>query len=100
MRSSKGVTKKFIADKLGRLPTICQDWKYGKSSPNPEQLKIIADVLGTTVEYLTGESDEKEKPAENSEPMSEIDAKFNEIWGDLTEEQKEAAIAFMRAFKK
>lgn len=99
MRSSKGVTKKFIADKLGRLPTICQDWKYGKSSPNQEQLKIIADVLDTTVEYLTGESEEKEKPA-SGEPQSELDAKFSEIWSGFSEEEKKATIEFMKMFRK
>jgi transcriptional regulator with XRE-family HTH domain len=99
MRSSKGVTKKFIADKLGRLPTICQDWKYGKSSPNQEQLKIIADVLDTTVEYLTGESEEKEKPT-SGEPQSELDAKFSEIWSGFSEEEKKATIEFMKMFRK
>ena len=97
LRAQKGITKKFIADKLNRAPAICTDWRLGKSSPNYDQMQIIADILDTTVEYLDGQTDQKEKPADK---VDELDAKFNEIWGDLTEEQKEAAIAFMRAFKK
>lgn len=59
LRASKGITKKFVADALGRTPAICQDWKRGKSVPNDEQLKIVADILGTSVDYLLGASDDK-----------------------------------------
>ena len=45
-----GVTKASIARRLGRTPTICQDWKAGKSEPNDEQLSIVASALGTTPE--------------------------------------------------
>lgn len=100
LRASKGVTKKFIADQLGRLPAICQDWKYGKSSPNAEQLKVISEILDTTPEYLTGKTDEKQKPAEVDEHKSELDIKFNEIWDTFSEEEKKATIEFMKMFKK
>lgn len=42
----------------------------------------------------------QEDSKQSAEPMSEKDKQFIEMWGDLTEDQKEAAIAFMRAFKK
>ena len=101
IRASKGVTKKFIADQLGRLPTICQDWKYKKSSPSEEQLKIIADILDTTVDYLTGKTDQKEKPADViDEPKSEYDVAFGEIWSCFSEDEKRATIEFMKMFKK
>ena len=54
LRASKGITKKFIAQALGRSPTICQDWKQGKSRPSEEQLKVVAEILDTSVEYLMG----------------------------------------------
>ena len=66
LRAEKGITKAFIAEKLNRTPSICQDWKYGKSVPNEEQLRIVADLLETTPAYLTGESNEK-KPAPEGE---------------------------------
>mgnify|MGYP000757462783 FL=1 len=47
-----GVTKASIARRLGRTPTICQDWKAAKSEPNDEQLSIVASALGTTPAYL------------------------------------------------
>ena len=55
LRASKGITKKFIAQALGRSATICQDWKQRKSQPSEEQLKIVAEILGTSVAYLMGE---------------------------------------------
>lgn len=66
LRSANGITKKFIADAINRKAVVCQDWKYGKSCPNDEQLVIIAKILKTTPEYLRGETDnpqQKEKPA-------------------------------------
>ena len=57
-----GVTKASIARRLGRTPTICQDWKAGKSEPNDEQLSIVASALGTTPAYLRGTTDEKKLP--------------------------------------
>lgn len=58
LRRSKGITKKFIATALGRSPTLCQDWKQQKSQPAAEQLRVVADMLDTTVEYLCGETDD------------------------------------------
>lgn len=58
LRRSKGITKKFIAQSLGRSATLCQDWKQHKSQPSQVQLQQVADILGTTPAYLMGESDE------------------------------------------
>lgn len=58
LRRSKGITKKFIAQSLGRSATLCQDWKQHKSQPSPDQLRQVADILGTTPAYLLGETDE------------------------------------------
>ncbi len=55
---SRGITKTFIARKLGRSATLCQDWKQQKSQPSDAQLREVARILGTTPEYLRGETDE------------------------------------------
>lgn len=55
LRASRGITKKFIAQALGRSATICQDWKQKKSQPSAEQLRIVAEILGSTSAYLNGE---------------------------------------------
>ena len=68
LRSSRGITKRFIAQSLGRSPTLCQDWKLRKSQPSDEQLAVVARILGTTPDYLRGETDEVSPvPAEDRE---------------------------------
>ena len=70
LRASRGITKRFIAQSLGRSPTLCQDWKLRKSQPSDEQLAVVARILGTTPEYLRGETDEVSPvpaPAEDGE---------------------------------
>ncbi len=62
LRRSKGITKKFIAQSLGRSATLCQDWKQHKSQPSQVQLQQVADILGTTPAYLMGEADEPSTP--------------------------------------
>ena len=58
LRVSRGITKRFIAQSLGRSATLVQDWKLHKSQPNEAQLAAVAQILGTTPEYLRGETDE------------------------------------------
>lgn len=68
LRASRGITKRFIAQSLGRSPTLCQDWKKQKSQPSDEQLAVVARILGTTPAYLRGETDEvSPAPAEDGE---------------------------------
>ena len=54
-----GITKKFIADKIGRKPSIFQAWRDKKSMPTVDQIKIVAELLHTTPYYLLGDTDEK-----------------------------------------
>ena len=68
LRASRGITKKFIAQALGRSSTICQDWKQKKSQPSEEQLRIVAEILGTSVEYLM----DGDVPAAAEEPDDEL----------------------------
>lgn len=74
LRVEQGITKKYIAEAIGRTPTVCQDWKAEKSSPNENQLEIIAEILHTTVDYLQGYTDVKEKPTVGTVGMSPAEA--------------------------
>lgn len=66
LRAARGITKKFIAQSLGRSATICQDWKQKKSQPSDAQLAVVAEILGTSVAYLRGE-DVPASPASEDE---------------------------------
>ena len=71
LRLSRGVTKTFIAQSLGRSATLCQDWKQRKSQPSDTQLREVARILGTTPEYLRGETDEI-LPNDMNEEMEQL----------------------------
>ncbi len=72
LRVARGVTKTFIAQTLGRSATLCQDWKQQKSQPSEQQLLQVARILGTTPEYLRGESDEISPDAEMEELLTTL----------------------------
>ena len=60
--NDKGMSKAFVARKIGKVRTFFSDLQKGKTSLNDEQLKAVADLLDTTPEYLTDKTDKKEKP--------------------------------------
>ena len=96
-----GVTKASIARRIGRTPTVCQDWKAGKSEPNDEQLQIVAAALGTTPAYLTGATDKKTLPT--GAPSGEedpLDAQLRELLSHADDDLKQAMIAFLERFQK
>ena len=72
LRSAKGITKKFIAQSLGRSSTICQDWKQHKSQPNPEQLRRVAEILDTTPAYLNGETGDPSPVSAAGQELEEL----------------------------
>ena len=76
LRVSRGITKTFIAQSLGRSPTLCQDWKQQKSKPSDAQLRAVARILGTTPEYLLGETDE---PALDPVREAELEALLSSL---------------------
>ena len=69
LRVSKGITKRFIAQSLGRSATLVQDWKQHKSQPSDEQLAVVANILGTTPAYLRDETDEVSPASEELEAL-------------------------------
>lgn len=75
LRKEKGISKKFIAEKIGRTGTTYQDWKNKKCEPSDEQLAVIAQLLDTTSEYLRDEEPLKEPLEEQKEktPSSEAE---------------------------
>lgn len=98
LRVERGITKKYIAEAIDRTPTVCQDWKAGKSSPNKDQLEIIADVLHTTVDYLQGYTDVKEKPTAGAEGMNPIAREIINCLDGADEETLKRVLEVVRLF--
>lgn len=58
-----GVTRYQVSKATGVPQSSLSDWSKGKSKPKYENMKKLADYFGVSVDYLLGNSDEKEKPA-------------------------------------
>lgn len=98
LRAERGVSKAFIAQKLDRAASLCNDWKLGKSTPSEQQIKAVAKILGTSPEYLKGETDEK-TPAETGEG-SKYNRIIMEILENITDETKAALIPLLQQMQR
>ena len=93
-----GKTKAYLCAKVNRGRYYRRDLKNANTNVPEETVEIWADELGTTPEYLTGESDEKEKPA--AQKGDELPPEFASLFSCLTPEQKELVLATMRELAK
>lgn len=60
----KGVSKTFLCQIVGRERYYLRDCKKNNFIPPDEHIAAWADALGTTVDYLTDKTNQKEKPAD------------------------------------
>lgn len=67
LAKQKGIKQVYICNQLGLDTTWLRTVKKQNINISPERLAQIADILGTTVEYLNGETDNPEKEKSPSE---------------------------------
>lgn len=79
----------FISVKLGHSRGYLKDKKLHNSVIDENTLSQIADILGTTTDYLHGKTDKKEKPGISAE-LSERDIRILNIMRKLSDEQLDA----------
>lgn len=97
LMQEKGVKGAQITRDLGVSSGNISDWKSGKASPSSAVLVALANYLDTTVEYLTGESDEKKKPPVETEGEYDEDEDFkafSKVLGDLTPEELQKVLSY------
>lgn len=94
---AKGITPYRVAKDTGLTTVLFTDWKKGKSKPKYDKLKIIADYLGVSVEYLQGietkqqeildilDSQHDDEPKEET-PLSEQEKALLSVFRATTEE--------------
>jgi len=70
----RGVTQKFLCQQAGKGRQYIIDARSGNGSISPEALEIFARTLDTTVDWLTGNSDVKERPHSPVAPDALVDA--------------------------
>ena len=95
----KGWSNSYFCSLLGKNSGWIKDWKRNRGLPDENTLQSIADKLGTTVEYLTDKSEQKEKPPANAESLSDIENEILEIYHNLPADKKQAFITVARSLK-
>lgn len=75
-----GIKKAHVCRLLGKSSYYLRDAEKIKTDISGDNLQIIADALGTTPEYLTGETNEK-SPRDKRE-LSKEDIKYAFFGGD------------------
>lgn len=93
---AKGISKAFVASKLGKHRALLNHWESGKSQPSQEDLCILASILGTTVDYLTGESDDKY--ITNEELPLQVKLLINTA-SDLSDDEIKKVLEYMEFIK-
>lgn len=89
-----GLSRAFLATKLNRKRSIFTDWKNNKSKPSDEQLKVIADTLDVSIDYLIGKTDIKKDPAETGS-LDETDKIALALLNRLTPDEKKRALEYL-----
>lgn len=67
-----GVKKAHVIRLMGKSSYYLRDAEKLNTDLHPKYVKIIADALGTTPEYLTGETDEKKPLVNNDEELTDL----------------------------
>lgn len=88
--------KNELTEHLGMVNSAFGHWVSGRNKSYLKYLHSIADFLNVSVEYLRGETDQKEKPStENDERLRDL---YKDVQ-DLTEAEYLAFKAFVAGLK-
>lgn len=94
LRKEKGIKISSICSQLNLNPNYLNDVAKGKSQLPGDRLAQIAEILGTTPEYLKGETDIKEKPTPES-GLSDEEANVIALYRSLSAEQQKAFLLLL-----
>lgn len=90
--TEKGINVSFVCREVGKSRGyISQMLVSGRDFPD-EMLAPVANALGVPVEELTGESEQKEKPAPGG---SELDARFDALLSQMTDADRADLLEYM-----
>ena len=93
----KGVKIKYICSQLGLAETYLSNVKNGKDRMTQERLEQIAEILGTTVAYLTDETDDPApKEKEPVQVLDEVEELVLQILRTMTVEEKLDLIEYLK----
>jgi transcriptional regulator with XRE-family HTH domain len=90
-RKRKGISQKMLSTRLNISQSNVSEWERGDSRPTIENLIKIADILGVTVDYLIGRTDNPLSLIKNDTPyidVNQFEKELLETFRTLSTEQK------------
>lgn len=100
LAKAQGVSMRYLCELVGKKRNFLAMVALGKDYVDENELTIIASRLGTTVDYLTGKTDEpgvsiqqRIDAAITAKEADELTALFE----TLSEEDRQKALAILRA---
>ena len=104
LSKEKKVSRKELCNYLGIGINQIKRWEDSGAIPNQGILIAISVYFGVTVDYLLGNTDNREKPEEKTpskiledEPMSEKEKQMWELWRRVPDEQKPHILALIQS---
>lgn len=100
LRKSKGLTQAKFADMIHVTQGAISQWETGRTSPDVQQMFILADFFGITVEELTSGEIKKEQPpvfttAQEKAP-ADMRAEAKALLEGMSDEQYQAAVQYLK----
>lgn len=104
LSKEKKVSRKELCNYLGIGINQIKRWEDSGAIPNQGILIAISVYFGVTVDYLLGNTDNREKAEEKTpskiledEPMSEKEKQMWELWRRVPDEQKPHILALIQS---
>lgn len=99
LRKMKGLTQADLGSAIHVTPSAISQWETGRTSPAVQQMFILANYFGITVEQLESGvlNTAVSQPALAVVENNDLDAKIRKGLDELTDPQtKEEVLAFIR----
>lgn len=103
LRKAKGLTQAKFADMIHVTQGAISQWETGRTSPDVQQMFILAEFFGITVEELsTGiiPQEPASEPIQAKEPApADLRAEAKKILESMSDDEYEAALQYLRFVK-
>ena len=98
VRKLNGMTMKQLGAEIGVAESTVSQYETGKREPDNETLLRIGELFNVTVGNLLGAEEQKENPTVQMD--SEVDERINDMWGQLTPQEREYFFSQIKDYLK
>jgi transcriptional regulator with XRE-family HTH domain len=93
----QGVSMKYLCDLFGKDRMWLANVRRGNAKITDEQVSVIANALGTTVEYLTDQTDDPSpKEKDPIQALDEVESAVIEILRGMTRDERIEVLDYLR----